>query len=84
MTSTKSGFQHRLQQQPQRFVDRQQQQSSGALEFQPRTARNAERSDRPSPGQLGDGANRDNRERHPQAQSASIHQLRETRQREMG
>lgn len=29
-------FKTRLQQQPQRFVDRQQQQSSGSREFQPR------------------------------------------------
>ena len=31
----------RLQQQPQRFMDRQQQQSSGSREFQPRRAQPA-------------------------------------------
>ncbi|MBI2727465.1 MAG: hypothetical protein HYX42_14575 [Polaromonas sp.] len=48
---------HRLQQQPHRVIDRQQQQSSGSGEFQPRQQGSGAR-----PGQLGE-SNRD-RERH--------------------
>lgn len=43
----------RLQQQPQRVVDRQQQQSSGSREFQPRKAPAFPVTDR-SAGQMGE------------------------------
>lgn len=48
----------RLQQQPRRFADRQQQQSSGSREFQPRKSQSppsSQSSDRPS-GQMGEGS----------------------------
>jgi hypothetical protein len=44
----------RLQQQPQRFMDRQQQQSSGSREFQPRRPQPLQPADRPA-DQMGGG-----------------------------
>jgi hypothetical protein len=45
----------RLQQQPRRFADRQQQQSSGSREFQPRKSQSQQPSERPA-GQMGEGS----------------------------
>jgi hypothetical protein len=45
----------RLQQQPRRFTDRQQQQSSGSRDFQPRKSQPSQPADRPA-GQMGEGS----------------------------
>jgi hypothetical protein len=45
----------RLQQQPHRFADRQQQQSSGSREFQPRKSQSQQPAERPA-GQMGEGS----------------------------
>jgi hypothetical protein len=46
----------RLQQQPRRFSDRQQQQSSGSREFQPRKSQSPQPSDERPAGQMGEGS----------------------------
>ncbi|WP_431094964.1 hypothetical protein [Polaromonas aquatica] len=54
----------RLQQQPRRFVDRQQQQSSGSCEFQPRKSQPSQPPDYPA-GQMGEVGNEITRPRAP-------------------
>ena len=46
----------RLQQQPHRFIDRQQQQSSGSRDFQPRKSQPSHPADRPAGQQMGEGS----------------------------
>ncbi len=69
----------RLQQQPRRFSDRQQQQSSGSREFQPRKSRSSDRSDRPA-GQMGEGsyeATRDYEDNMKDVQAAELKKAEE-------
>lgn len=54
----------RLQQQPRRFVDRQQQQSSGSREFQPRRSQPSQSSDCPA-DQMGEGSHEATRPKAP-------------------